>query len=78
MNGLRKNVGFRVSRSGHEVEAVAFLTISIRSDVIHQIERHCLREFPREGCGLLAGHGREITRFFPYPIETPAFTLFPL
>ncbi|GGA42939.1 hypothetical protein GCM10007416_14980 [Kroppenstedtia guangzhouensis] len=46
---------------------MALLTISIRSDVIHQIERHCLRELPREGCGLLAGHGREITRFFPIP-----------
>ncbi|PTX64313.1 proteasome lid subunit RPN8/RPN11 [Melghirimyces profundicolus] len=46
---------------------MAFSTITIRSDVITDIEDHCLREKPREGCGILAGSGREITRFFPIP-----------
>ncbi|EGK08444.1 Mov34/MPN/PAD-1 family protein [Kroppenstedtia eburnea] len=50
---------------------MALPTISIQRDVILQIENHCLRELPREGCGLLAGHGRDITRFFPIPNQDP-------
>ncbi|MFD1426819.1 proteasome lid subunit RPN8/RPN11 [Kroppenstedtia sanguinis] len=57
--------------SDHGVETMALPTISIRQDVILQIEKHCLRELPREGCGLLAGQGREITRFFPIPNQDP-------
>lgn len=44
---------------------MALSTLSIQRDVIRRIEKHCRQEWPWEGCGILAGHGREITRFFP-------------
>ncbi|MDA8354249.1 MAG: M67 family metallopeptidase [Firmicutes bacterium] len=46
---------------------MAIPTITIGADVIRELEAHCLREKPFEGCGILAGSGNRITRFFPIP-----------
>lgn len=46
---------------------MAFSSLLIRRQVICRMENHCRQELPWEGCGILAGHGREITRFFPIP-----------
>ncbi|SFS64433.1 JAB domain-containing protein [Marininema halotolerans] len=29
------------------------------------LQEHCVNQLPQEGCGILAGSGREITSFFP-------------
>jgi [CysO sulfur-carrier protein]-S-L-cysteine hydrolase len=41
--------------------------VSIHSRVISEIEHHCRKQLPREGCGILAGQDCEITHFFPIP-----------
>ncbi|MDR6226111.1 M67 family metallopeptidase [Desmospora profundinema] len=46
---------------------MASTLITIQARVIQLMEAHCQQELPREACGILAGNGQEITRFFPIP-----------
>lgn len=41
--------------------------ISIQARVIREVQGHCLRQLPQEGCGILAGRKKQITCFFPIP-----------
>ncbi|MFC4076216.1 Mov34/MPN/PAD-1 family protein [Salinithrix halophila] len=41
--------------------------ITIQAGVIQALEDHCRQQIPKEGCGILAGSGEEISRFFPIP-----------
>ncbi|WP_425462715.1 Mov34/MPN/PAD-1 family protein [Melghirimyces algeriensis] len=34
---------------------------------MQQLIKHCIQELPFEGCGILAGKGQRITRFYPVP-----------
>ncbi len=43
------------------------IDLSIHASVVCQIQQHCLEELPAEGCGILAGSGQVIDRFFPIP-----------
>jgi len=41
--------------------------LSIWGPVVEQIHHYLRQQCPKEGCGILAGHGQEITHFFPIP-----------
>lgn len=38
--------------------------ITLKKDLFEQIAGHCLREFPNEACGILAGNGQDVTKAY--------------
>ncbi|SDX04208.1 Proteasome lid subunit RPN8/RPN11, contains Jab1/MPN metalloenzyme (JAMM) motif [Marininema mesophilum] len=39
--------------------------ITIKRGVVQALQEYCTQQLPQEGCGILAGMGPEISRFYP-------------